>query len=290
MVILCDSVATEYTFKLKNQTRIQTQKQVSMVACGWHHLLFVSNSELYSMGCNGYGQCGILKLRATISTPQLLNWEHTHMVKQLACGEQHSLVLLTDGSVYAMGSNAFGQTGCLEQKEEHVLQKVDGIEHAFISAIACGSRHSVLLEEDGDLYTMGWNGHCQLGHGDIESYKIPEVVGELSNNDMIVCQISAGTWHTCVITLEKTLYIFGTLNWDGNPCISQTERHTSSEPLKISENVEFVYSKATQLCYSVRDADTHSIYVVDIGTGPHLVRKECYPLKAKPTLFGIFTK
>ena len=129
-------------------------------------------------------------------------------VVMVACGDSHMLVLLSCGSVYASGSNIYGQLGIGTKKEGFALQPVNvfGPDGAKIRAlsIAAGSTFSAAVAEkdywhegssfdvdndDGEdesddeendfedyfenkprlLYTWGDGTYGVLGHGDEES-------------------------------------------------------------------------------------------------------------------------
>lgn len=223
MEIWANEIATKYIFQLQNAKIIYKHKKVSKVSCGWNHVLFMSGDSVFSLGNNGFGQCGVSKDKDIISTPYCI--ESVKSVRDLSCGEHHSLVLDTLGAVYSFGSNDYGQCGVLKRQDDHTPQKMGGIDHAFIIKIECGANHSVLLEEDGNVYSTGWNSHCQLGHGDTTDYHLPEVIGNLSNDDIIIVDISAGIWHTCVLANDGKLYYFGTLCWNGEPWLEIGRAH-----------------------------------------------------------------
>ena len=58
-----------------------------------------------------------------------------HQVAQVAAGGDYSLVLKTDGSLWAMGDNEFGQLDGTTTNRTSPLKVVDG----NVTHIACGS-------------------------------------------------------------------------------------------------------------------------------------------------------
>eukprot|EP00941_MAST-03F_sp_MAST-3F-sp1_P001264 g1264.t1 len=95
----------------------------------------------------------------------------------VACGSSHSLILTDDGtSIYAFGGGRYGQLGNKETKDvagthTYVNKGFDNDgkdcwgEHEVVH-IACGSDHSALITERGNLYTWGRQHKGQLGHLD----------------------------------------------------------------------------------------------------------------------------
>jgi alpha-tubulin suppressor-like RCC1 family protein len=95
-------------------------------------------------------------------------------VVQVACGGQHTLLLLADGRLVGMGDNEFGQVGVPAETGEGDETKktvdlpthVRSIEAAGqIRQITCGESHSVALTTEGAVYTWGRGQYGQLGHG-----------------------------------------------------------------------------------------------------------------------------
>ncbi len=49
------------------------------------------------------------------------------------------------------------------------LAQVHGLDGIKVVAVACGWRHSIVVDEAGIVYTFGWCKYGQLGHGDARS-------------------------------------------------------------------------------------------------------------------------
>jgi alpha-tubulin suppressor-like RCC1 family protein len=73
-----------------------------------------------------------------------------------------------------------------------VLMK--GLQGIHADAVACGWRHSMVVDTEGRLYTCGWSSYGQLGLGDFATKTIPEHVTALEEP---VC-----TFHLSVHTGE----------------------------------------------------------------------------------------
>ena len=50
-------------------------------------------------------------------------------VKQIVCGSNHTIGLLEDGSVYAWGSNYYGQLGIGDNQDRNIPQKITCLEN-----------------------------------------------------------------------------------------------------------------------------------------------------------------
>ena len=72
---------------------------------------------LFSWGDNTYFQCGINKSNEYINYPMLIS--DTISIKQISSGNNHNIILLSDGNVIFFGNNQFNQ--CFSEKKEIVL-------------------------------------------------------------------------------------------------------------------------------------------------------------------------
>ncbi len=66
----------------------------------------------------------------------------------IAAGEDHSLFLKSDGSLWAMGDNEFGQLG---DGTLNSTNRPERIVASGVTAIAAGAYHSLFLKSDGSL-------------------------------------------------------------------------------------------------------------------------------------------
>jgi alpha-tubulin suppressor-like RCC1 family protein len=88
-------------------------------------------------------------------------------VVAVAAGASHSLALKSDGTLWAFGSNQYGQIA----QPSGVTQKTTPYQvtgfpaGTVIVAIAAGDYHSLALAENGKVYGFGLNSYGRLGTG-----------------------------------------------------------------------------------------------------------------------------
>ncbi|XP_062862090.1 E3 ubiquitin-protein ligase MYCBP2 isoform X9 [Trichomycterus rosablanca] len=75
--------------------------------------------------------------------------------------------------------------------------------------VSCGFHHSVVLMENGDVYTFGYGQHGQLGHGDVNSRGSPTLVQALPGPSI---QVTAGSNHTAVLLVDGQVFTFGSFS------------------------------------------------------------------------------
>lgn len=122
---------------------------------------------------------------------------------QLAAGAGHTALLTKGGSVWAWGSNTYGQIGDGTNIERHTPVRLTNLLN--IEAIACGERHTAVVLSDGTLFTWGGNNHGQLGNGSGIDSNIPTQVSGLAT----VVAIAAGWWHTLALKSDGSVWTWG---------------------------------------------------------------------------------
>ncbi len=86
-------------------------EKIVSIACGAGHSLVLTDvGHVYSWGYNIYGQLGIGNI-TNQNTPQKILLNNNQIIKSICCGYAHSLLLTTDGDIYAFGWNSCGQIG-----------------------------------------------------------------------------------------------------------------------------------------------------------------------------------
>jgi hypothetical protein len=85
-------------------------------------------------------------------------------VKRIAVGKRHILLLDDRGRVWSGGDNSFGQLGVnAAVSGSRPLSVIGALEGMLMRDIVCGGWHSLVLSQEGDVYSFGRNDHGQLG-------------------------------------------------------------------------------------------------------------------------------
>jgi hypothetical protein len=180
---------------------------VSIAAGADHNLALCSDGTLVAWGRNDFGQIGN-NLAGNLSSPGRVETSSGALmgktVISLAAGTNHSLVLLSDGSLAAWGSNAHGQLGTIGSNGSFVpiavARNIGALFGRTVTKIGCGEFHSMVLSSDGDLASWGEGVSGQLGNNTLISSDIPESVttaGALSSKS--VWNIASGGASSFVI-------------------------------------------------------------------------------------------
>lgn len=133
------------------------------IAAGNGHALFVNNlGELYTCGFNTYGQTGINSSQFYTTLTLVTN---VPKAKHVGAGWNTSFVVDSLGDIYSSGRNNISQLALPLNQNYIAFTKVVQVNSDSIIAVDGGEGHTLLLNNNNALYTIGWNNNGQLGTG-----------------------------------------------------------------------------------------------------------------------------
>ena len=132
--------------------------RVTSVAGRHHHsMCLLEDGSLYGIGYNDLCQIGTLDRVALVPTlvPRV-------SALRVACGEAHTVIIATDGTLWAWGNNEHGQCGNSPRTVPHPALMNGNVEGA--ENVVCGASHTMVWNKD-VLWACGRNSAGQLGLG-----------------------------------------------------------------------------------------------------------------------------
>eukprot|EP00977_Amphora_coffeiformis_P028794 scaffold37104_cov183-Amphora_coffeaeformis.AAC.3 len=129
-----------------------------------HSLLLTSTGLVYSFGTGQYGALGhgysAAKQLPDQIRPTLIRSLATEKCVCVAAGELHSATITSDGDLYTWGDGFCGQLGHADRRPQVLPKQVipGGLEDECVATVSCGSRHTIAVTDDGEVFTFG------LGH------------------------------------------------------------------------------------------------------------------------------
>jgi alpha-tubulin suppressor-like RCC1 family protein len=180
---------------------------------------------VYSWGRNTHGQLGLGSVCHSIVEPTMLPFFEEHRIKNIVCGEKHTLILDDKGNVYACGCPGDGKLGLGFMTTLQTVPKKISLKN--VTYIACGPNHSMALveeitfkgkrthnEKESDFieegkesflekkelkcYSWGKGFDYQLGHGDADNLYSPKMI----ETKYVFEKVACGTHHSAAITDE----------------------------------------------------------------------------------------
>lgn len=167
---------------------------VTAVASGSYHTLALkADGTVWAWGSNHHGQTG----STPSSTPQTVPVQVAGLggVTAVAAGFYHTVAVKSDGTVWALGNNGFGQLGDGTTTDRSAPVEVHGL--AGTLAVAAGGYHTVALAPDGAVRAWGRNDEGYLGDGTTTQHNTPVQASGLHLFDPCVSFPSCGALGAC---------------------------------------------------------------------------------------------
>src|SRR6267142_2752855 len=123
-------------------------------------------------------------------------------VTNIAAGFVHSLFIESDGSLWAMGNDYYGELG--DGSIGTTTNRPEQIVSSGVVAVTAGGLHSLFLKFNGSLWAMGNNQGGQLGDGTTNNTSTPKQI--VSSG---VVAIAAGYNHSLFIKTNGSLWAMG---------------------------------------------------------------------------------
>jgi alpha-tubulin suppressor-like RCC1 family protein len=140
----------------------------------------------------------------------------------------------TSPGLYAWGGNFYGQLGVGNNSINYSSPLQVGSLTSWKSIFA-GNDWSLMIKNDGTLWSVGYNGSGQLGVNNIVNYSSPVQVGSLTTWKYI----SAGYRNSFAITTDGKLYAWGGNNSYGGLGLGDTSGRSS--PVQAGTDTDWRY-------------------------------------------------
>ncbi|XP_071888577.1 E3 ubiquitin-protein ligase MYCBP2 isoform X28 [Anas platyrhynchos] len=143
--------------------------------------------------------------------------------------------------------------------------------------VSCGFHHSVVLMENGDVYTFGYGQHGQLGHGDVNSRGCPTLVQALPGPST---QVTAGSNHTAILLTDGQVFTFGSFSKGqlGRPILDMPYWNAKPAPMpnigsKYGRKATWIGASGDQTFLRIDEAliNSHVLATSEIFASRHII-------------------
>lgn len=251
-------------------------KVVDVSLGGFHSAAITEGGYLWTWGWGGSFWWGAGGLghgsRTDALRPVLVRQflDDGEMVKQVACGGQHTILLTTEGRLYATGKGEYGRLGRGSPRDELEFEEIEYFSQSndsvlepgqpiTIVKVGAGENFSAALSRGGELWVWGRNDYGQLGLGEeamgdfYSAERYPRLVRTLPMEGHRVIDFACGEHHVVALTAAGSLYEWGSRTW--------LEPHPISLPGRFEDGLNSIVKVAAgdkfSLCLT-RDGQLYS--------------------------------
>ncbi|XP_011635998.1 RCC1 and BTB domain-containing protein 1-like isoform X2 [Pogonomyrmex barbatus] len=192
----------------------------------------------------------ISQSETNMSTSDLRSWpifsllkpdfvSQIHMVVVYGNLGNEALIVTKDKMVYALGNNIAGCLGTGDAHSTLYPKKVETLCGKDIKTFAYGSGpHVLALTKEGQVYSWGHNGYCELGNGTCNQGLTPTLVNMPNVSGSIfmkrIVDIACGSHHSVALTEEGEVYA-----WGQNSCgqVGSSISTNQGAPRQVNSNL-----------------------------------------------------
>ena len=217
-------------------------------------------------GSNYYGYLGN-NSSTNSSTPVLVDRSGVlagKTVIAIAAGEDHNLVLCSDGSMATWGSNGDSQLGTSSAPGYNsavpvLVDATGALAGRTVIAITCGGSHNLALCSDGAIVAWGNNGGGQLGNNKTTDSRAAVLVdrsGVLAGRQVVA--IAAGSAHSMALCSDGALAAWGS---NGSGAVGDNSMTNRMAPVWVSTTGAL----AGKTIIAIAGGDGHSLALCSNG-------------------------
>ncbi|KAE8993748.1 hypothetical protein PF011_g17013 [Phytophthora fragariae] len=208
-------------------SRVTDLQNIAAVACGREHTLALTRKgRVFAFGAGFGGRLGS-GVETDEELPIAVQGLEDYRIAAIDAGECHSCALSSEGDVFTWGFGGSGALGhgtrdnSLEPRRlegpwtRNPVDEADGenqtTERGVVTAVACGSYHTLAATSDGALY--GW-GDAAAGQLSVEYVTAPEMVVLSPEKIRVptssgIRSVGCGTFTSAVCTNQGHLFLWG---------------------------------------------------------------------------------
>lgn len=256
----------KYSYIPKEVGGVPEDIKFKNVCCGFKHTLAIDeNNDLHSWGWGGNFFKGANGLghgaKENVFFPQIVESLQSDKIEvaNIACGEQHSLILGKNGKVYSCGKGEFGRLGRGNHGDQLFFEEIDFFttNNIIIKHVCCGNSFSAALSNNGEVYVWGRNDYGQLGIensiGDLYSHEVyPNKIKYFEMENIKIKYIACGDNHMIACSEGNVIYFWGARAWLEPKAITLNPKYENSV---IKKNIKKLSAGGSVYYYSMLLSD-----------------------------------
>ncbi|KAF2071803.1 hypothetical protein CYY_006887 [Polysphondylium violaceum] len=198
----------------------------------------ISNNKqvVYSWGCGVDGKLGIGSDSGYEAYPVPIAESSLLEIKNIVCGNYHTMLLDRSGKVYSFGWTSFvGGDRTVKETDRRSLSPklITSLEAYNIVALAGGRRHTLAVDSEGRVHVFGVGSEHQLGTNSTKNEPSAVMLPQLLFDNQKVVQVAAGWGHSLALTENGNIY-----SWGWTQGAQTGQGYSSDTPIPIPKRIE----------------------------------------------------
>ncbi|CAG9808552.1 unnamed protein product [Chironomus riparius] len=191
--------------------------RVIKVGCGRAHtVVLTEQGVIFTLGNNSYGQCARIiiedenYLGSQVINRLIPELFENKRIKDIACGQDHTMFLTENGEVYSCGWSADGQTGLGTYNNQELPKLVEGdIKKEKIIKLSSTGDAVLAMNDKGEVFGWGNSEYNQiLLDSDEQQINVPLHLKYLKNIGKVT-DIAAGGSFSMILNDEGNVFVWG---------------------------------------------------------------------------------
>ncbi|CCH60589.1 hypothetical protein TBLA_0D00810 [Henningerozyma blattae CBS 6284] len=200
---------------------LDMHSQRELIQSGGTHILSYGSNFNYQLGTgNKDDRQQLFQLDIECLDRQGEFLSQTKTFSRIKLTRYHSIIVTSDNKIYTCGNNSRGRlgNGSIDTSQPNYLEILD-LEESNFQQLSSSDHHTLVLDENGSVYSWGWNAYGQLGYntGSNKTVKddfptnafsaVPKKISFLDFQDIKF--ISCSKIHSCAVSKNGTIYLWG---------------------------------------------------------------------------------
>ena len=165
--------------------------------------------HVYTWGEGDIGQLGHGDKKSSLIPMQVRGLDR---IRSVATTTNHCMAVTERGDVFSWGSNSDGQCGLGRSVVGENLfspRLVEALAGVHVRSASAGNLHSLVVTEDGNVYSFGGGEDGALGHGTFDDRCDPTIVDALRHVRIVA---TAAQCHSIALTVDGAVFSWGCNN------------------------------------------------------------------------------
>ena len=182
--------------------------RISCVSAGLGFSAAVSAAgNVYTWGEGDEGQLGHGDEKSSL-IPKEVRGLAGHLIRSVATSSYHCIAVTERGEVFSWGLNSHGQCGHGNSGDNLLLpRRIEALSGVRVRSSSAGRWHSLVVTEEGTLYSFGAGPFGQLGHGNFHHRFDPAIVDALLVTRIVAT--AAGDHHSIALNVDGIVFCWG---------------------------------------------------------------------------------